>query len=381
MAYASNSPLAETVLRLEARKSLSLALWFQDQAGRSADITGSQVRIIAKRAADLSTPNDSTNIITNSNAVMTDAAVGYVVFELQASDLAAEPGEYHYDIIVVSGGYSFVAVSGTLELIQNTDYTALGDTYLAASPPLALIVQTQGQIVLNVRTGPTLTPGAVSFMATDEVKLDGIEPGAQVNVLANWDADISDPGFIQNKPGLIGVPPGGSPGEALIKRTTHDSDVLWAQLNPNPGTNGLSAVGVAASRVPLSNGLNSWAWELLSYPVTSVNSAQGAVVLDLDDLADTGARLALTPDERVKIAAVKVNPAWGDITGKPAFGTAALQATSDFLPATGIGAGSIISGVLNNARVPTLANLRGVTSGTTAPAGGADGDFYFQYSA
>src|SRR6478735_7703656 len=102
----ANTPAEETILRLEARKSFALAVWIQDVTGRALDITGSTLRIVAKKEPLPATGSDDpTNLFTNSFATLVDPAIGYSVFYLQASDLNHDDGEYPLSIVMTSEGY------------------------------------------------------------------------------------------------------------------------------------------------------------------------------------------------------------------------------------------------------------------------------------
>ena len=381
MSYIGNSPAAKTVIRAEARKSLALGLWFKDSTGKSLDISNSTIRIVAKaEPLDGADSADADNLITNSQAILSSPTIGYARLELQAEDLDHPVGEYPFAIVLWDSGYSAVVVRGVLELMPNTDFSSVSEYYSGVNPAIALEVVMREAATIEVRTGPTLAPGTVSFTVADEEKLDGIEPGAQVNVPADWN-------FLANRPSLgsaafanveeIAVPLDGSPGEILMKTA---SGFEWAAPPATGEAGTLDATGVPAGEVPTANGAGSWTWDVIPAAVVSVNGLDGVVVLDLDDVADTATRLAMTPAERSKLAGLNNPPAWADISGKPAFGDAALADADDFLPSTGIDASKVISGTLAAARVPKVSALQGFSSGTAAPSGGADGDFYFQYS-
>ena len=392
MAYLGTSPDQETVLRLEARKSFSLNFYVRDYNGRPLDITTAKLRLVMKALPlNPNDVNDDDNLIVNSSAVIVDGPTGHARFNVQASELNHPIGAYPYVIVMSVGGFSAVMVKGTADLQPNTEFTSIGESYADEHAAQGLEVRLRGANVVSLRTGPTLAPGTTSFTDEDKRKLDTIEEGAQQHIVPDWAADHEQPGYIANKPVLgsaayadindIGIPDGGSPGEVLVKLSAAPRHVGWAQPSGGGGGGaGLDPTGVPASHVPMANGADGWSWQLVTVPVTSVNGQTGDIVLDLGSINDTAGRLALTPAERSKIDAVKVRPDWSDLDSVPAFGSAALAETTDFLAPGAVDAATdVTSGELDIARVPRMSTLRGFTYGTSAPIGGEPGDLYFQY--
>jgi len=399
MAQLTNSPDEVTILRLKARKSFALGIFIADQNDHLLDITGATLRLVVRKPTIPSTvTDDSANLIVNSVATLTDPLKGYATFHLQAAELEDAPGEYAYSITLVHQGYSSVIVEGPLELEQNTEFTSTTETYSTTGPPQALRVLMREQRAVRVKVGYALAPGTQSFTDADSAKLDGIQPGAEVNVNADWLSESGD-SQIYNRPTTL-LPPGGFPREVVTKVSGADQDAVWSMptvggtsdsifieedpLDPLTAfpddSQGLDATGVDAGLTPVTDGLDSWSWQPVAGGVVSVNGKTGLVVLTMDDIADGATRLALTPAERAAIATIDATPDWSVITNKPAFGSAALAATTDFLPATGIDASKIISGIIAVARIPRVGELLGQSVGQTVPTGGVDGDEYFQYS-
>lgn len=391
MAYIGNSPQATTVLRLEARKSFALSLLVRDSSGRPLDLSTTAFRLVMKKPPLLADPGDTANLLVNSTAEIVDAAAGLARFNLQATDLNQTPGEYPFALVMDTNGYSTVAVKGIVDLQQNTEFTSINSTYLPANAPsaLTLLLGERPQIILE--TGPTLAPGATSFLDSDKEKLDGIEPGAQANVEADWAAEEGMPGYVRHRPrfgsaayrdfeDLLGLPKGGAPGEVLVKLSSADYNVGWQQ--PAAGGSGgtLPATGVQAGYVPTANGVDGWGWAAIVAGVQSVNSKQGAVVLTLDDLANTATRVSMTPAERTKLGQLTTTPAYADLTGKPTLGTAAALNSDQVLRPGAATAGDVVSGVFDPARIPSVSSLPGFRSGTAVPSGGFDGELYFQYT-
>jgi hypothetical protein len=247
----------------------------------------------------------------------------------------------------------------------------------------------RSQLILE--TGPTLAPGTTSFTDGDKDKLDEIEAGAQVNVTADWFAEEGMPGYIMNRPmfgtaafrdveDLLGLPAGGAPGEVLVKLSSSNYVVGWQQQTGGGGGGPIDATGVTAGYVPTANGVDGWGWAEIVAGVQAVNGQQGTVTLTLDDLADTATRLAMTPAERTKLTALQEVISYTDLTDKPTLGTAAAQATEDFLQPGGVDAADVVSGVFDPALIPPVNSLPGFRSGTAAPSGGFDGELYFQYT-
>jgi len=285
MPYASNSPKDQTILRLQARKSYALSLFLMDANRNPLDLTGCTISMVVRKSVPSTVTDDSGNLIVNSMAKMVQPVMGWMRFELQASDLDFKAGEYIYTMTLIYNGFSTVIVQGPLELEQNTEFTSVGSSYVldqAMSTALGVVLWENQAI--EVTTGPTLAPGQALFTTADEKKLDELYAGA------------------------------------LAEGTTLNADLI-------------------------PDGVN---------------------------------KVIMTMAERNKLANLTLN--WSDIQGKPAFGTASLQDTTAFLPASGIDASKVISGVLNNGRVPLVAQLRGISDGTAAPASGNPFTLYLKHS-
>jgi len=172
-------PKEQTVLRLMARKSFALGLWIQDRAGGPVDINGAVIRIVARKSVPTTISDDIDNLITNSTANVTAPAAGFARFELQASDLDWNPGEYQFSITMTHEGYSTLLVQGVIDLIQNTEFTSLGDTFeLNEAVASALLVRLADQNVIYVTTGPTILPGTATFTEQDYQMLRELYAGA-----------------------------------------------------------------------------------------------------------------------------------------------------------------------------------------------------------
>lgn len=389
MSYLGNSPVEQTVLRVEARKSFSLAIHITNFNGAPLDITDCTLSLVAKRQQNADDPADDANLIENATAELVDPEQGYARFNIQASDLDHEPGEYPFAIVLIDQGYSAVIVKGVLDLQPNTEWASTTATYTGVNPPTGLTVALRSRQVLSVRTGPILPPGTTTFSEDDKAKLDTIEEGAQVHIPADWEAGPMDPGYIFRKPVFgtaafenvedIALPSGGRSGNVITKIGPLDSDIAWQEPQVSAGGS-LDAAGVPAGHAPVASGADSWSWGEIEVPVTSVNSRIGDVELNLDDVPDTATRVALTSSERTKLSGLTPTPEWSAVANKPAFGELALLNESDVLQPGGVTAADISSGTIAAARLPKVTGLSGITSGTANPSGGADGDLYIQYT-
>jgi hypothetical protein len=390
--YLGNSPQATTVLRLEARKSFALSVWVRDANGRPLDISDTSLRIaMMKRLPRGTDPGDLTNLLAHITAERVDAVEGLARFHIQAADLNHAPGEYPFAIVMDTNGYSTVAAKGIVDLQQNTEFASINSTYQPSNAPASVTLSVDERSQITLQTGPTLAPGTTSFTDGDKEKLDGIAAGAQVNVTANWSAEEGQSGYIRNRPrlgsaafhdleDLLGLPKGGAPGEVLIKLTSNDYDVVWQQPFSSGGGGSLPAEGVSAGYVPTATGAGGWGWAEIVAGVQTVNGYQGDVMLTLNDLADTTARVAMTPAERTKLQALDTSISYNNLQDKPVLGTAAALDAEDVLQPGEVNAADVSSGVLAPARIPPLASLSGFRSGTAAPSGGFDGELYFQYT-
>jgi hypothetical protein len=387
--YLSNSPQATTVLRLEARKSFALSVWVRDANGRPLDISTTELRLVMMKK--LPRASDPGEILVNVTAEIVDAAEGFARFNLQAADLNHTPGEIPFALVLDDNGYSTVAAKGIVDLQQNTEFASVNSTYLPANAPSSVTLTIGEGSRITLRTGPTLAPGTTSFTDGDKSKLDGVEAGAQVNVSANWFSEEGQPGFILNRPmfgtaafrdieELLALPAGGAPGEVLVKINNDDYMVGWQQPSSNNGGGDLPAAGVTAGYVPTATGAGGWGWAAIVSGVEIVNGKQGTVTLTLDDLADTAARVAMTPAERTKLEELDTSISYTNLLDKPTLGTAAALNTGQVLQPGEVDAADVVSGVLDPERIPSVSSLPGFRSGTATPSGGFDGELYFQYT-
>lgn len=178
MAYTGNSPIDEVILRLQARKSFSLGIWIEDQNEKPLDITGCQLRFVARKSVSSTVNDDSSNLITNMNATVMAPTLGYAAFNFQASELDWLPGENMFSVVLSDAGYTAVIVHGVIQLEQNTEFTSMTETFSPADPPTHLRAMIRDGVAIKVRTGPMLAPGESTFTHADEQKLYELYAGA-----------------------------------------------------------------------------------------------------------------------------------------------------------------------------------------------------------
>lgn len=100
--------------------------------------------------------------------------------------------------------------------------------------------------------------------------------------------------------------------------------------------------------------------------------------LTADDIPDGSSKVMMTVEEREALEDLSLE--WDDITGKPAFGTAALKNEEDFLEPLGVSGADITSGEVDADRLPIVTGLRGIVVTTDAPPGGSPGTIYLKYT-
>lgn len=121
MGQLSNTPRAETPIRLEARKSYALGLWFKalDPGGNVhlVDLTGATITFIVREKK-----RRGSTVVYTGTADLTDPLVGMAQLFVQASDLDLEAREYDYSATLVTAeGYSIVFLKGPWEILENTN--------------------------------------------------------------------------------------------------------------------------------------------------------------------------------------------------------------------------------------------------------------------
>lgn len=112
-----NTPQRETVISIDKAKSFALGMMFRDALDVPIDVTGSTIRITATEPSQW-----GGRVILENEAVHISEPAGYVQFKFQAEELDLRPGQYPYDITMVTPlGYSIPVVKGHLDIGPNTD--------------------------------------------------------------------------------------------------------------------------------------------------------------------------------------------------------------------------------------------------------------------
>jgi len=366
MATLINSPVDNTLLRLEARKSFRLTIWIKDYLGSILDITGTELRLVVREKFATVNDGDATAALKKL-ATIGNAEQGYAYFDIQADELNWREGEHPFSITLVSSGYSSTIIAGVVDIIQNTEFSSMGDTFEMNIPPAGdtLNVLLREQAAITVYAGQALAPGTQSFTDLDKTHLDDLWVQGW-EILANR-PDLGTAAYVNVED--IALPAGGAPGAALVKTSDADYAVAWQQIAE--GGTGLDAAGQTSGTVPIADGANGWDWGVIAVPVSSVNGQTGAVILSSDQVAEGAVNRYVTTDQEAILAAFSNPPEYSDLDNLPLLGTASEKDVAFFLVATD---------PISNTILPKGSGLRGSTRGTAAPSGGSDGDWYRQYT-
>lgn len=157
-----NIPSQTTLLTLATRKSFSFTVQFLDDVDRPLSLQDASVSFtIGQQSAHSDTP-----ILTQqASTIVADKAVA--LFDLQASQLNLTPGTYPYEVVVTVGGYSSIAVSGELEIVESHEVLSLSQQYTTAPGSFGLVARLkQNRLVVSSNTlmvpgppGPEGKPG------------------------------------------------------------------------------------------------------------------------------------------------------------------------------------------------------------------------------
>lgn len=175
----TNTPTEVTVLRLEQRKSFSVAVIFTDGAGGRVDITGAVLTL--DRLVNLARLDHLDALVAgdvaSTTAVLVDPVYGYARFDVQAAELDLVPGSYPFSVTLrTDDRYSVVVVKGVLELQFNPEFVSAEHEYTSGSPATDLEVCLRGMNVVDVTVGSVLPPGAQYLTDEDKAKLDLLHP-------------------------------------------------------------------------------------------------------------------------------------------------------------------------------------------------------------
>lgn len=112
-----NTPRRETNFYVEASKSYSFGMHFQTPDQQPVDLTDCVLRLVAAQTQQVGGSE-----VLSKVAVSADPRTGFTQFNLQAEDLALEPGSYPYDVTIIpESGYSTPIIKGYIEVGPNTD--------------------------------------------------------------------------------------------------------------------------------------------------------------------------------------------------------------------------------------------------------------------
>lgn len=112
-----NTPSRETLISVERAKSFALGMMFKSADGHAVDLTGSIIRMTATELGQW-----GGRIVLERTAEHISELGGYVQFKFQAEDMDLRPGQYPYDITLVTPqNYSIAIIKGYLEIGSNTD--------------------------------------------------------------------------------------------------------------------------------------------------------------------------------------------------------------------------------------------------------------------
>ena len=138
-----NTPRRETSFAIEASKSYSFGMWFKTPDDLPVDLTTCEVRMVVTAPLQMG----GTEVIS-IQAVSAQPLSGFTWFNLQAEDLALEPGSYPYDVTFYpDSGYSTPIIKGYLEIGANTDPDT-SNVYLPINTDSDVtVVMSQGDVV------------------------------------------------------------------------------------------------------------------------------------------------------------------------------------------------------------------------------------------
>lgn len=122
----SNLPSSETLLRLAARKSFSLEVKLRAVNGSIIPIVESSAWLVVGKNSRRPSSTDS---LFTLQPTFINEDQGLLRFDFQASHLDLPAGEYPYEIILESLGYSTIAVHGVIDLQASVDYDAVSGNY------------------------------------------------------------------------------------------------------------------------------------------------------------------------------------------------------------------------------------------------------------
>jgi hypothetical protein len=332
MTVISNSPTSTTIIRVEARKSFALGLHIFDPRGRTVDLSGCELTIIAK-PLPLDNTSDVSNILAaNAIASIAVPAAGYAVFNIQASSLDVAAQEYPCAIVLKTpDGYSGVIVKAVLDVQENPEHASVGSTYFSVNPSQSLAVLLAANGTIDVYMGGQLPPNMNYVSDATATAIEAFDPES-----------------------VAYVPAGGTNGYVLTKTASGDYAMAW-RPNGN-GAGALNAAGVPNGQTPVAQGDGTWEWGTTGISATGV--------------ADGWAPLANGDGTWSWAVVSTATPDWNATSGQP--GEILHKPALNFIPTTD--AGNFVS-VLTK-----VSALAGITFQTTVPVTGPEGQIFFVYT-
>lgn len=237
---------SNTVLRLEARKSFVLGLHIYDPRGRTVDLTGCELTIVAK-PLPINDDSDASNFLdADKLANIPTPTLGYALFNIQAATLDVTPGEYPFAIVLkTANGYSGIIVKGQLIVEQNVEYSSVLFEFDHQEPNQSIDVHLRNNNTIQVFVGGQLPPG-MNYVRDDVMQaIETFDP-----------LDVAY------------VPDGGAPGYVLTKLNGDDYAMEWRPVGN--GAFSLDATGQPAGRMPVAQGDGTWTWDEAGIDATGV---------------------------------------------------------------------------------------------------------------
>lgn len=112
------------------------------------------VTFVLKSATHDSDDFDTSNILVNPTALISDPLGGIGVFAFQAAELDQEPGEYNAAIVLWSPqGYSTLLAKGTVNILANAESGSVRKTYTVATPESVLELPLRPADTVEIKIG------------------------------------------------------------------------------------------------------------------------------------------------------------------------------------------------------------------------------------
>jgi hypothetical protein len=206
MVVLTNSPPAQTALRLEQRNSFVLGLNVELSDETVADLTGHTLTFAMAEPEY----KGSTVVVTKTLDLL-DAVHGVAQLSLQGSDLELEPGQYPYTITILTPeAFSAVVVKGHAQVVSNPTVPPGGPYVGTALSAVTTLLLSADRNRLTVSVGHMLQPqlevnavNPLPYWATPTVQ---IEPGYPVQRMTFGIPVPADDGA--SGPTLANLPPG-----------------------------------------------------------------------------------------------------------------------------------------------------------------------------